>query len=366
MEEKITRIKLWSEGKKQGPVSIHLDLSNRCNLTCKFCWQRSHERMGLVDYSNELSEEKLLSTVKEAADLGVQDWLISGGGEPFIRTDTTIRVMKEIKRYHMFGDIITNGTLFRGKDIEELVKVKWDRIRVSMNGPNKEMHDFLVDKKGAFDKVITALKLIKRLQRKYENKLPEIGFNTVINCVNYKTFPELVKLLIKIRGSLINVQTIILYDEKEKEWTLNKDQRKEFNKIIKKVLKITRRHNIHTNIGEYLSEDVVDKSSELGKMNTLMETNYKGFIGSHCFEPWYLVTIRANGIVGSCRLFGDKGTSIQNKSLKQIWFGSYYSRIRKRLINHDLPDYCKNCGANEFLENQRIREELIKAIKNGK
>jgi len=324
MDERVNRILQWSKGKKQGPLSIHLDISNRCNLKCRFCWQRSHERIGLVDYSNELSEEKLLSIVKEASELGVQDWLISGGGEPLLRTDTAVKIMKEIKRDHMLGDIITNGTFFRDQDLKELVMIGWDRIRVSINAPSREMHDFLVDKEGAFDKAITSLRVIKELKKKNKTKVPEIGFNTVINSVNYKGFPKIVKLLAKLKGTVFNVQTIILYDEQEKKWTLDKKQRQEFNKIIRKVLKICERHRIHTNIQEYLSENVAEKSNELGVMDKLMGTEYEGFIGSHCFEPWYLVTMRANGIVGSCRLFGDEGVSIHDKSLKEVWFGSYY------------------------------------------
>src|SRR3989338_975878 len=125
----------WASGEPQGPVSIHLDPTNRCNISCVFCWMRSHERWGLLDTSGELSNERLLRLVDEAASLGVVDWVISGGGEPTVRP-VPLEVMRRIKRLGMQGDIITNGTLFREGHIRELVELGWDRIRVSILGPN--------------------------------------------------------------------------------------------------------------------------------------------------------------------------------------------------------------------------------------
>ena len=105
----------------------------------------------------------------------------------------------------------------------------------------------------------------------------------------------------------------------------------------------------------------MEKSNQANQMNKIIEKSVqkdKTFKNAYCFEPWYLITIRANGIVGSCRLFGDKGVAIHNKSLKEIWFGNYYNKIRKQLIEHKLPDYCAKCGANEFIENQNIRKSI--------
>lgn len=370
MEKKLKRLIKWSKGKPQGPISIHLDPTNRCNIRCKFCWQRSHERIGLVDLKNELSEQKLLQIVKEASKLKVKDWLISGGGEPLVRYDTTIRIMKEIKKLGMRGDIITNGTNFQEEDIKELVKLGWDRIRFSINAPDTKTHDFLVSTKGSFDKAVKSFKLFSKYKKSLNKNKPELGFNTVINSRNYEKFPDLIKFLHSIGGELLNVQTIILYSKKEKIWGLNKRQRKEFKNYVKEALELTKEYGIKTNLYEYLDQELVKNSNEISQMkkiiNQEIEEKRGDFSDASCFEPWYLMTIRANGIVGSCRLFGDEGVSIHNKSLKEVWFGEYFQKARQRLLNNDTPDYCANCGANEFIENKRIREELKreKKIKN--
>ena len=361
-EEKIRRLTNWAKGEPQGPISIHIDPTNKCNLKCNFCWQRSHERMGLVDLKNELSEEKLLQITEEAAKLNVRDWLISGGGEPLVRYNTTIKIMKNIKQHGMVGDIITNGTNFQEKDIKELVRLGWERVRFSINGPDAKTHDYLVNKKGSFDKAITSFKLFEKYRAKFNQNSPELGFNTVINSVNYNKFPEIIELLHSLGGSLINTQTIILYSDKEKKWAINEDQRKEFQKYVKKSLKIAKKYKIKTNLKEYLNQELVESSNEVSQMKNVIcketEKKHRNFSDASCFEPWYLITIRANGIVGSCRLFGDSGVSTHNKSLKEVWFGEYFKKARQKLLNNNVPDYCKNCGANEFLENQKIRRVL--------
>ena len=359
-QEKIKRLSNWMKEIPQGPISIHLDTTNRCNVNCRFCWMRSHEKIGLVDTKNELSDERLVNLAKESYEIGVREWLISGGGEPLLRGKSTIDLMKNIKKYDMHGDIISNGILFKDDDIKELVLLGWDRVRMSITGPNSKIHNFLVDKSGAFEKAIKNMKLFSYYRKKFKKNLPELGFNTIISSENYKYLPKIVKLLHSVGGNLINVQTIILYSDEEKKWALNNEERKDLPRYLKKALRLCKLYNIHTNMQNYLDESLVDNSNEVGQMDNIMTSEEDGFLGCHCYEPWYLMTIRANGIVGSCRLFGDNGDNLHNKTLKEIWYGQYFDSARKNLINKKIPEYCKNCGANEFMQNMLIKKDLKK------
>jgi len=369
MKDLILRLLEWSKGNSQGPISIHLDPTNRCNLRCRFCWQRSHERFGWLDRKHELSERKLLSIVKEAAELGVKDWLISGGGEPFVRLATTTKLMVEIKKYGMYGDIITNGTLLNEKSLRKIVKAEWDVIRFSLNAPDEKTHDFMVDCKGAYKKVIKNIKLLQKIKKELKSEKPVIGFNTVITSKNYFLFPKLVELLNELGGKILNTQTIILYDTVEKIWSLNEEQKKESIKFLEEAAKLCEKFEIKNNLKNYLSKEVIDKTTE---MNSIVELGKKerkkiraknSFLKAFCYEPFYLVTIRANGVVGSCRLFGDKGDNITNKGLREIWFGEYFENARKTLLKGPQP-FCSKCGSNEMLQQAEIRRELAEALKN--
>lgn len=368
IEERIKRLIEWSKGNPQGPISIHLDPTNRCNLKCRFCWQRSHERLGWLDTENELSGRKLLSIVDQAAELGVKDWLISGGGEPLLRTDDTVSIMKAIKKNGMTGDIITNGTMLNSRHIKDIVNFGWDTYRVSINGPNAKEHDFLVNSDGAFDKAVKSIVEISRLKEEIGVKYPEIGFNTVINRNNYQKLPEIIELLHDLGGTFINTQTIILYSEEEKVWTLKDEHRKDSQEYIRKSIETAKKLGIRTNLESYLDKKLLKDSTEMDGMKDLTMSEVSkinhanGFVKTFCFEPFYLMTIRANGTVGSCRLFGDKGDNITEKSLRDIWFGEYFTNARESQINGNVPEFCTKCGSNEFLENKKIREELMRHL----
>ncbi len=366
MEEKVKRLLNWSKGRAQGPISVHIDPTNRCNLKCRFCWQRSHERFGWLNTENELSREKLVSIVDEAAELGVKDWLISGGGEPMMRVDDTVDMMVNIKKHGMWGDIITNGTIPNDSHLSKIVNSGWDVYRVSINAPNENVHDYLVNTPGAFRKAVSRIKKINKLKEKFGIDKPDIGFNTVINRENYSLMPGIIEFLHELGGSFINVQTIILYSDEEARWSLDEKHRRDSQKYLKEAIEISHDLNIRTNLENYLDDQLMRESTEMDKMKKLGLSDLENiehsnaFFKSFCFEPFYLMTIRSDGTVGSCRLFGDQGDNIIDKSLKDVWFGDYFEKARKAQINGNIPKFCSKCGSNEFLENRRIRRELIK------
>jgi len=367
-EEVIKRLFDWSKGNLQGPISIHIDTTNRCNLKCRFCWQRSHERFGWLDREHELPEKKLLEIVTDAAKLGVNDWLISGGGEPFVRLSETMKLMAEIKRSYMHGDIITNGTLLNEFYVKQIVKSEWDVMRFSVNAPDEKVHDFMVNNKGTYQKVIKNIKILEKIKKDLRKNKPEIGFNTVITSRNYFLFPSLVDLLHEIGGEILNVQTIILYDTIEKMWSLNEDQKKDSIRYFKEAIKKCKKYGIRNNLGSYMKQDVIEKTTgmdtivELGEQEVKKVKSKNKLVKTFCYEPFYLVTIRANGIVGSCRLFGDQGDNLHTKTLTEIWFGDYFNKARQTLLNGP-QSFCSKCGSNEFLEQTRIRNELMKVVK---
>jgi MoaA/NifB/PqqE/SkfB family radical SAM enzyme len=367
MEEINRRLLEWSKGNLQGPISIHIDPTNRCNLKCRFCWQRSHERFGWLDRKHELSEKKLLEITREAAELGVKDWLISGGGEPFIRLPTTTKLMIEIKKHSMHGDIITNGTLLSEFYNRKIVKSEWDVMRFSVNAPDEKIHDFMVDSKRAYQKIIENIKAIQKIKKKLRTDKPVIGFNTVITGRNYFLFPSLVDLLDELGGNVLNVQTIILYDTIEKIWSLNEEQKKDSIRYFKEAAKKCKRYGIKTNLENYAQRELIEKTTEmdtiveLGKKEVKKVKTEDKLVKAFCYEPFYLITIRANGTVGSCRLFGDQGDNLHTKTLKEVWFGEYFNRARETLLKGPQA-FCSKCGSNELLEQTRIRNELMKVL----
>ena len=74
------------EGEKkglQGPMTLELYPTLKCNLDCGFCDTTERHQKPV----NELSLERSLALLDEAAALGVQRVFVLGGGEPLLARD---------------------------------------------------------------------------------------------------------------------------------------------------------------------------------------------------------------------------------------------------------------------------------------
>ena len=114
----------WLEGKWAPPFRIHIFPTDRCNLRCRSCWRWKVTKDGRISWvQNELSDQKLLLLIEEGAELGVKEWELSGGGEPLVRNEITLKMMEKIKKLGMRGDITTNATLFTPEIIKYLIEI---------------------------------------------------------------------------------------------------------------------------------------------------------------------------------------------------------------------------------------------------
>lgn len=354
MEEKANRIDLWVKGKPQPPVRIELHPTNRCNLKCKFCWQSKAKNQ---DYSLELSEEKLINIVKEAGEWGVKEWIISGGGEPLVRKDVTLKLMKLIKIYNMWGQLTTNGTLFDEKIAKEVVDMKWDQVQFSIDGPDAKTHDYLRGVNGAFEKAVKNAKLLSDYKEETENNTPYLGFNTVLNRLNYNKLLDMIDLCKEVGFQLVYFEPVYPgYLEKER-LTLNEDEKKEMQECIKKVSKRAKKLGISTNIENFQRKELINKESF---ENTVIKETGKDtnpYISAPCYQPWYLMGIKACGLAGCCSTF-EIGEKIQNKTLKDIWNGPVFNKLRKEMLSKKLPSYCSKCSVVVVMDNKEIRKHL--------
>ena len=87
------RIQSWDKDGPQGPMTLELYPTLSCNLNCSFCDTTDRHRPPV----HELSEERLIEIVDEAAQMGVKRLFLLGGGEPLTRKRATPAVMIRAK-----------------------------------------------------------------------------------------------------------------------------------------------------------------------------------------------------------------------------------------------------------------------------
>ena len=100
----------------KGPVSVDIELSNRCNLRCKMCW--FHGENGIGDrYRNSEMAYRGDPRINKSIG-GIQAQIYFGGGEPFIREDF-LTILAHVKSYALPISFTTNGTLLNQKKIQK-------------------------------------------------------------------------------------------------------------------------------------------------------------------------------------------------------------------------------------------------------
>ena len=359
MEEKAKRIGLWAQGKPQPPVRIELHPTNRCNLKCRFCWQSAAKEQ---DYSLELSDQKLFNIVNEAGKWGVKEWVISGGGEPLVRKSATLNILRLIKKYGMWGQLTTNGVLFDKKSIKKVVDIGWDQIQFSIDGPNAKIHDYLRGIKGTFEKAVKNAKLLSDYKRNSDKKIPYLGFNTVLNRLNYHKLPEMIELGHEVGFQLVYFEPIYSgYLEKER-LTLNEDEKEDLQGYIKKAIKTAKKLKVSTNIDNFYKKHLVNKDKFEETVINETEQDKNPYIQSPCYQPWYLMGIKGCGLSGCCSTF-EVGERIQDKTLKEVWNGELFNQLRQEMLSQKLPSYCSKCSVVVVLDNKEIRKCLKENLK---
>ncbi|MCD6402770.1 MAG: radical SAM protein [Candidatus Aenigmarchaeota archaeon] len=350
LEEIARRLKIWMEGGKAGPVRMELHPTDSCNLKCIFCWRKEN----LKPTKKELSEDELLRIVREAAELGVMEWIVSGGGEPLVRKNATLKVLKEIKKFGMWGLLTTNGTLMTERDARFLVKIGWDQVQFSIDGPNKEINDFLRPP-NSFDRAIRAVKTLRRVRDEKNSTKPYIGFNTIINRINYTLIPDMIELAHEVGSELVFFEPIYP-GYSEIDLRIPTEDTKKLKKVVRRGERIAKKLGVATNVRDFLEVQLMDKSKLRKKFLKEVE-GIDGFLGVPCFRPWYLMGVKASGFSGCCSTF-EIGEFIQGKSLKEVWYGKTFMKLRKEMLEKNPPYYCDKCSIVVLMENRTLREML--------
>lgn len=356
----------WEKGFLAPPTQISITPTNLCNLKCQSCWQRDNDNADNNRKPVEISEEKLCQVVKEAGDLGVRCIELTGGGEPLVRNKASIRLIKEIKNRGMIGWMTSNGTLFTSEIIKLMVELEWDKLTISLDGPDADINDFLRPPKGSFEKILSVLAMFNDYKKLLNKKKPQITFNSVVSKHNINKLNEIIHLAKKYGVEGVTFETVKVLSAQCESLLI--DFENDYNKIIKEL---ERAHataseiGIFTNISGLLSTPELIRYS--GKLLTsLPAISYSSkeckLLDIPCIEPWFHIYLEADGNVRPCCVNPGIGENIHDKSLKEIWFGEKFSSFRGSILRKNYPLSCNQCNANLICFSREIQELLKEKI----
>jgi MoaA/NifB/PqqE/SkfB family radical SAM enzyme len=376
-KEKYLRILDWFEGKKRGPFKIDLELHRRCNSRCLSCSRRAdpnYERINEYSAKVEMPLSKWMEIVEEAAKLNVREWHIAGGGEPMFLPQTTLPVMSKIKEFGMLGIITTNGTLWREGHVRRTVEMGWDRVHLSIDAPDARTHDYLRGVPGTFKRVLRTIGLFHKFKKICGSSKPMLNINMVLSVPNYKKLPKMVEFAHRHGIEYLFVDPLIVYSQLGEKLKLRPRHLTEFARILKEARELAKKLGIGTNftgLEQNLTRELIMKSSQMHQVvksdtermrEVSIDRSLKDFLVTPCYKPWWHMTIKCDGRTTSCDVPVTGGDDIRTKRLIEVWEGSYFNDLRKRLRDGEVPEFCAQCNPSHTAQRRRLRLEIARMI----
>lgn len=134
--------------------SMHLYLTNGCNLSCPHCYMFSGK-----PNQEELSTKEIFNLIHDYKSIAHGSTITISGGEPTSRTDFE-DVVKYASNLGLRVKVFTNGTLITPERVERLSKFLYS-IQVSIDGFSEETNS-LIRGKGNFQKSLMTVDMFIR------------------------------------------------------------------------------------------------------------------------------------------------------------------------------------------------------------
>ncbi|MBM75551.1 MAG: hypothetical protein CMK59_09120 [Proteobacteria bacterium] len=340
------RISLWPKS-PQGPVTLEIYPTLRCNLNCQFCDTTDRHRPPM----NERSLKRWLEIIDEAAQIGVQQLFVLGGGEPFIFNGLE-HILERAKKHGMRGMLTTNGTLINKEKIQTLLRIGWDELHLSVDAPIPAIHDELRGKKGSFQKTITTACQIAVSKRKLGLDSPKLVFHCVITNKNHKLLVEMVDLAYALGIQRVDFDHLIAYKPEQKQLELSTDQLCEFKLVAQSAHKASKKLGIESNLEGFLN--ATPRGSEPPK-----PTTNTGLKGAPCLRPWHHLVLQADGRSSPCCVLAGMGSAINDSTLSNFWQEEpFLKQLRADMIAKKPHARCVECSSNILQHEHNIRSFL--------
>jgi radical SAM protein with 4Fe4S-binding SPASM domain len=150
------------------PLSIHWDLTWRCDHKCVHCYLTERRQ-------DELSYEEGVRLLDQMAEVGVMMLLISGG-DPFLRPDG-IDLIRAARERGFDVKINTHGNFIDDALADQLAEIKPSQVSISLYSEHAHEHEAVTLIKGSHAKSLAAARRLSERGIKVNLKTPVMTHN---------------------------------------------------------------------------------------------------------------------------------------------------------------------------------------------
>lgn len=134
------------------PITLQLELTSKCNLFCKHCYNRSGQNQ-----SNDfVTPDRWIDFCEKLVIGGGILQATISGGEPLLLGEKLWNIFDILHDDGTVFNLISNGYLFDEKIIEKVQKYRFYWIQISIDNFKPELHDKFRGIEGSWTKAATA------------------------------------------------------------------------------------------------------------------------------------------------------------------------------------------------------------------
>jgi len=163
------------------PISGTMELTERCNLTCKHCFiNKPANSVAIKD--QELNKAEWFEVIDQMANTGCLFLLITGG-EPLLHPDFE-EILVHTRKSGMLVSLFSNGTLLTPRIVDLLAEWGLQSLEISLYGATQETYERVTGQPGSFRRCLEGIELAQQRGLK-------LGLKSVLMTINKHELPQM-------------------------------------------------------------------------------------------------------------------------------------------------------------------------------
>ena len=329
-----------------GPFFITIEVTERCNLSCRACAYHSPDLPVAVNNHppRDIPYELVLRVCSEMKSSGGLRLLLIGHGEPLLHPRIN-DIIAAGKAAGLEVFLTTNGTLLDEERVRSLVALGLDNIQVSLwaNSPEDYEHNHPGTPAAMFDKVLRGVALLAKEKSARGKVRPRIFLHQPITRYDYRNIGRFADLALETGCDALSLSPLNTQRGKMSAHALSAE---EVTSVCGTLGQL--RARLHGTRVSHNIDDLLDRY----RVGPMVWEKYGCYIG------WIDARVRINGEVAPCNLCELSLGNLGQTSLREIWNGPGFREFRRRvrtpqglrsLSAHCDCEYCCHLPANRRL-----------------
>lgn len=335
------------------PMALIFHLTFLCNHKCTVCNQRDRD---FIDSSIKDMDVALFARIAgQAQRFPIKPFIHFTGGEPMVHKKFG-EILDITGRLGLRVSITTNGSKIP-EYADRIIASRIHNIHISVDGIG-DVHDTSRQSKGAFAKVLDALKCMEEAKKAGSTSSPRLVINLCINPRNHAQLYEFASFWRDKPVDGVNFQHLMFNSRAEID---------AHKRYFKTQFDYDSRYNddyiVESTGNGFIDADVLKKQMlkiaaekwpfEIKTVPDIDAGSYaayysfgKNVFARKCAFPWLLMRIFPDGVVSQC--FGKPFGDLRKESLIQAWRNGEMERFRAKLSQAGIFPGCERCCHRVF------------------